>query len=318
MNPVRVGFVGAGSHANGVHYPSLHELELAQLEAICDLEEERLQRTADTYGIPQRFRDYRQMLEQADVEAVYVCLPPMGLRDIAVDCFRARKHVFMEKPPGVNSRDCLAMLEAARQNHSHSMVAFNRRFAPVLAAAKRLVDEKGPPVQAMAEFHKNMVGQKSYYGLSILVCDIIHVVDCLRFFLGEAAEVHSDVRQHNNDWDNVFNALIRFDSGAVGLLSACRVAAGRYERFELHGEGISAYIRAPEEAEVWTSDRDCQRLQGAQLCGRDDTRATYGFLDESRHFLECVQQDREPLTNLADALESIRLCEWIQYGKPLA
>ncbi|MFQ6131431.1 MAG: Gfo/Idh/MocA family protein [Armatimonadota bacterium] len=318
MDRVRIGFIGAGHHANSVHYPSLAELESAHLEAICDLDEERLNQTADKYAVPHRFRDHRQMLEQADLDAVYICLPPMGLRELAADCFQAGKPVFMEKPPGVSSEDCLAMLEAARANDCHSMVAFNRRFSAVITEAKRLVDEQGPPVQAMAEFHKKMVGQKAYYGLSILTCDVIHVVDCLRFFLGDAVEVESDVRQYNNDWDNVFNALIRFQGGAVGLLSACRVAGGRYERFELHGEGISAYIRAPEEAEVWTSDQDCRRLDGSQLCGRDDFQATYGFLGENRHFLECLQQDRTPLTNLADALESIRLCEWIQYGKPLA
>ncbi len=318
MGNVRVGFIGAGSHANSVHYPSLAQCEDVELAAICDLDGERLNRTADAYGVGQRYTDYREMLTQADLDAVYVCLPPMGLKDIVVDCLGAGKHVFTEKPPGVTSEDCLAMAQAAERAGRLGIVAFNRRYAAVVRESKRRVDEVAGPIQAMAEFHKNMVGQEPYYGLSILTCDIIHVVDCLRYFLGEASDVQSDVRQFNTNWDNVFNALIRFRSGATGTLSACRAAGGRYERFELHGEGASAYIRAPDRAEIWTSDKDCELLKGDELTGSAEPRITYGYFGETRHFVDCIRSGAQPLTSFADALHSIRLCEWIQYGRPLA
>ena len=66
---------------------------------------------------------------------------------------------------------------------------------PTRDTVNQRVDEAGGPVQAMAEFHKNMVGARPYFEISILTCDIIHVVDCLRFLLGDATEVHSDVQQ---------------------------------------------------------------------------------------------------------------------------
>jgi virulence factor len=214
------------------------------------------------------------------------------------------------------SEETLAMAEAAEASGVKSMVAFNRRFSHVVVEAKNRVDAAGGAVQGMAEFHKNMVGGRPYFEISILTCDIIHVVDCLRFFLGDATEVHSDVQQVNSDWDNTFNALVKFDTGAAGLLSACRVSGNRYERFELHGEGVSAYIRAPHEAAIWTSEKDCDTVTGEELAGTDDNRLTYGFYGETCHFIDCIQRDQRPITDLSDSLKSIQLCEWIQYGKP--
>ncbi|MFQ6098477.1 MAG: Gfo/Idh/MocA family protein [Armatimonadota bacterium] len=317
MDTVNVAFIGAGGMANNVHYPSVDQCPDANLIAICDLDENRLNATADKYGVEKRYSDYHEMFDrEPDIDAVYVIMPPMPLKDIVPDCFAAGKHVFIEKPPGTVSEETLLMAEAAERAGKKSMVAFNRRFSPVIAESKRRIDEAGGPSQAMAEFHKNMVGERPYYGLSILTCDVIHVVDCLRYFLGDAVEVHSDVQQYDDDWDNMFNALIKFDSGCVGLLSACRVAGGRYERFELHGKGISSYIRAPQEAEIWTSDKDCELLKGEQLAGTEDNRITYGFYGETCHFIDCIRNDEEPLTNFRDALKSIQLCEWIQYGRP--
>jgi len=302
--------------ATSVHYPSVAECPNADLVAICDLDEQRLTETADKYDVERRYTDYHKMLADGDIDAVYVIMPPMPLEPIVKDVAEAGKHIFIEKPPGTVSEETLAMAEAAEGNGCKSMVAFNRRFSPVIMECKKRVDESGGPVQAMAEFHKNMVGGRPYFEISILSCDIIHVVDCLRFFLGDAAEVHSFVRQVDADWDNTFNALMEFESGATGILSACRVSGNRHERFELHGKGISSYIRAPEEAEIWTSEKDCEALAGAELAGTDENRVTYGFYGETCHFVDCIQRDEMPMTSLSDALKSIQLCEWIQYGKP--
>lgn len=316
MANVKVAFIGAGRMANSVHYPSVAQCSDADLVAICDLDERRLKETADEYGVERRYTDYHEMLADGDIDAVYVIMPPMPLQSIVTDVADAGMHVFIEKPPGTVSEETLAMAEAVERNGCKSMVAFNRRFSPVIQQAKKRVDDGGGPVQAMAEFHKNMVGERPYFEISILSCDIIHVVDCLRFFLGDATQVQSNVQQVDADWDNMFNALITFDSGAVGLLSACRVSGNRYEQFELHGRGVSAYIRAPHEAEVWTSDKDCEQFTGAELAGTDENRVTYGFYGETCHFIDCIQRDETPITNFRDALKSIQLCEWIQYGKP--
>jgi predicted dehydrogenase len=304
---VRVGFVGCGALANRMHYPSLAELPEAELVALCDLDPAKLQATGDRYGVAARYRDHREMLATERLDAVYVVMPPTAdLVPIVLDCLRAGKHVFMEKPPGAALADCERMLDAAERAGVKTQVGFNRRFADVLVEARRAVGAQGKVAQVVGEFHKNMLRTGPYYGLSILTTDVIHTIDTLRWLAGEPVEVQSMHDRFGADWPNVHAALIRFDSGAVGVLLANRAAGSRYERFELHGPGISAYVRAPERAELF---RDGEAEPTVLNGSSDDPRISYGYLAESRHFLDCIQRDRLPQTSLQDAVKTFRLVE---------
>jgi virulence factor len=256
------------------------------------------------------------MLREICPEVVYVIVPPMVLSPIVVDCLEAGAHVFMEKPPGVDLADCERMLAAAVQSGRLTMVGFNRRFARVLREARRRVLERGPVVQVLAEFHKDMLAAGPYYGMNILRTDVIHAIDVLRWLGGEPVEVISVNQQAFADWENSHAALLQFHTGAVGLLAACRTAGSRYERFEIHGRGISAYIRAPEVAEIRTEGQsEPLILRGEELAGTADPRLTYGYADETQHFLACVQSGAIPETSLADAVLTMRLVETIAAGR---
>ncbi|HEX9015242.1 MAG TPA: Gfo/Idh/MocA family oxidoreductase [Chloroflexota bacterium] len=314
---VRVAFIGCGSLANRMHYPSLAEMDDVELVACCDLDEAKLGTTAERFGIPRRFTDYNRMLREVDCEAVYAIMPSLEpFPNIVVECIGAGKHVFLEKPPGVTLAACERMAEAAAARGVKTMVGFNRRFAPVVEESRRRVAESGGVSQMMAEFHKDMLTTGPYWGVSILTTDVIHVVDLLRHVCGEPVEVASFPEKRFADWTNVYSALVAFDSGATGILSANRAAGSRYERFEIHGRGISAYVRAPEEARVWREgQREPEVLRGEVLAASADPRRSYGYFAESRHFVDCILADRRPLTDLSDALKTMQLVAAIESGR---
>jgi predicted dehydrogenase len=313
---LRVAFVGAGSLANRMHYPSVAERSGVEIAAIAELDAARLADTAGRFGVEARYADYRAMLREVRPDVVYVVMPPMGLSPIVVDCLEAGAHVFIEKPPGVDLADCERMASAAASHGRATMVGFNRRFAPVLREARRLVAERGPVAQVMSEFHKDMLATGPYYGMNILRTDVIHAVDAVRWLAADEVEGVSAVNQRAYaDWENGHTAMIRFREGAVGLLAAHRGAGGRYERFELHGRGVSAYVRAPEHAEIWFEGvPEPRRLDGAALAGSADPRISYGYAGESAHFLDAVRAGRTPEADLADALRTMRLVEAIADG----
>src|SRR5438309_803297 len=315
MKQVRVGFIGAGGMANHVHYPSVAEDPRAELAAICDLDEAKLNRTAEKYGVAARYTDYRRMLEREPLDAVCVIMPPMPLHPIVMDCLAAGKHVLTEKPPGLRTEETRAWAAAAEQRGVKTMVAFNRRYSAVLEAAKRAVQETGRPSMAMAEFHKDMASEGPYYGVSILRTDIIHVVDALRDLCGDAKEVTAHVDHQCLQWKgsyNLFNALIRFENGASGILSAHRTSGNRYERFEYHGRDISTYVRAPEQAEIYRHGRPVELITGEGLTGSKDSRLTYGYKAENAHFVDCILEDRLPRTHFGDAVKTMELVDRIE------
>lgn len=314
---VRVGFVGAGNRANASHYPSVANLsDIAEMAAICDLDEEKLNATGDRWGIKARFTDLHEMLDSVELDAVYCIGPPTVLAPMVIPCLEAGRHVFSEKPLGTDYEDAKAMADLAEAQGCLTMVAFNRRFAPINLRCMEMIEERGGPTQVVVEYHKTQGEKVPYENLTMMVYDISHAVDATRWWLGDPDAVHATVRRAYQDEDNVFNALLTYEGDAIGILSANRDSGTRYERVEVHAHGIMCSIFAPDYAEVWVDGaKEPQVIRGEDLSGTDDVRVTYGFLGENRHFIESVHDGIQPQPSFADAAKTMRLCERLQSGE---
>src|SRR3954470_16306751 len=132
---VKVAFIGAGSRAQSAHYPAVHRVADAQVQAVAELSAERMQRVVEKYHIPRTFTDHHEMLKTVDLDAVYVIMGADFMTGPALDCLNAGKHVFIEKPAGGNSDDTHRLLEAARAKNLCCMVGYQRRYAAVTREA---------------------------------------------------------------------------------------------------------------------------------------------------------------------------------------
>lgn len=316
MRRLRVGFIGAGNRANASHYPSVADLpDLAEMAAICDRDESRLHATAERWGIAARFTDLHEMLATVELDAVYCVAPPGVLPEIVLPCLQAGKHVFSEKPLGVNLAAAGRMADAAQANGCLTMVAFNRRFAPVNLHCRALAAERGGPTQVLVEYHKSAAEQTPYADVSMFVYDISHAVDATRWWLGEPTSVCASVERSTGERDDIFTALLGYAGGATGILTANRASGTRFERVEVHAPGLLCSIFAPDRAEIWLDNaKQPAVVTGAELAGTDDPRVTYGFLGESRHFLESVRDGVPPAPSFADAALTMALCERLERG----
>ena len=302
---------GAVRRAQSAHYPSLSRLEGVSIEAVAELDKDRMQTVVQKYNIPRSFDDYHEMLASVPLDAVYVIMSdPMG--PIAVDCMDAGKHVFVEKPPGANLAHAEQLLEAAERNNVTCAVGYQRRYADVTREAMRRVRERGPATLAMGEFHKP--GDHLADDTRSLWWDITHVVDLVRYMIGsEAADVTAYRSAHENAKENCFNALIRFQNNAVGIVTGCRHSGGRYLRAELHGPGIGCYMRLPERIEILEDKQDPVSLSGAEIAGKDpgDVPSYEGVLAMSQHFMQCIRTGQVPCTDIRDAIHTVRLVDRI-------
>ena len=310
MKKVNIALIGAGGMANGVHYPSLRECEDVNLVGLCDLVPSKLQETAERFEIDQTFTDYREMLEKTSPDAVYILMPPQHLFSLAIHCLSQGHHVFIEKPPGVTLHQTKEMALAAEKNDCKTMVGFNRRFIPLLQKVKAIVEANGPIIQCMSTFHKNTPNALYYDGvIDVLTCDAIHAVDALRWLGGgEVKAVASDINSFYSERENSFNALVKFTSGASGYLCTNWAVGGRIHTFEMHARGVSAYINpdAGGRAVLHRSDGTTE-ITPEEASDSDKLHRAYGFYGESRHFVDCIQQDEQPLTCFSDAVKTMEL-----------
>ena len=122
--------------ANWRHYPSLAERPDVEMAALCDLDAAKLKQTADKFGIPKRYADYRAMLDEVKPDAVYCLMPPHQLFDVCVDVLKRKHNLFVEKPLAVNSFQARMLAHHAKENGCLTMVGFNRRFAPLVVEAE--------------------------------------------------------------------------------------------------------------------------------------------------------------------------------------
>jgi len=310
MEKVRIGMIGAGGMANAVHYPSLAEFDDVEICAISDLDDERLKRTADKYKVEKRYKDYKKMVSEVDLNAVYIIMPPHHLFDLVIHCLNCKLNVFIEKPPGVTSEQTRNMALTAEKNHCLTMVGFNRRFIPLMVKVKEMVQERGPILQCAATFYKNSIGAGPYYNgaIDILTCDAVHAVDTLRWMGGEVLAVASDIRSLYAEYDNSFNALMRFEDGATGFLLTNWVVGKRVHTFEMHAKGISAFVDGDGKAFIYSDNKsEGIVLDTFEVAGSKDNYKYYGFYAENRHFIDCIKQNQLPQTNFADAFKTMEL-----------
>jgi predicted dehydrogenase len=302
---LKVAFIGAGSRAQSAHYPAVHRLKDVQVQAVAELNAERMQRVVDKYHIPRTFTDHHEMLRTVELDAVYVIMGPDFMAQPTLDCMNAGKHVFIEKPAGGNSDETHQLLETARAKNVFCMVGYQRRYAAVTREAMRLVRERGPATMAIGEFHKP--GDPDKDNWRDLWGDVCHVGDLVRFMMGsEPVEVHAYQDGHEGGGKNCFNGLIRFANKGVGIVTSSRTSGGRYLRAELHGLGVGCYMRLPEEIEILERGQSPRTLTGAQLGNAEeaDVPRYEGALAMHEHFVSCVQRGEVPCSDIRDVIHT--------------
>jgi predicted dehydrogenase len=94
---VRVAMIGAGRMANQVHYPSLASFGDVEIAAICDLDQNRLNATADRYEVERRYLDYRRMIAEVAPDGVYAIGQPHLMFDVWLWCLEQGLNLYVEK-----------------------------------------------------------------------------------------------------------------------------------------------------------------------------------------------------------------------------
>lgn len=140
---LRVGIVGCGGIARGFHAHRFYAHEpRVEVVALCDILPERTQRLVDEcFPAAKQYADYRELLDDPDVDAVDICTPNHLHSEIAIAAFEAGKHVFCEKPDAIDASKAAAMRDAAAKAGKLLMVMRNNRFTDSARYLKKFVED---------------------------------------------------------------------------------------------------------------------------------------------------------------------------------
>ena len=327
MDRLNVAVIGCGSHAES-HFREIADEPRLRLQAIAEINPERLQAAAAKHKPNHAFSDYREMLDKAEIDIVYVVTVPGHLLPIVLDCLDRDVHVSVEKSPGMSSDETLQMVDAERKSKAKAIVSFNRRYFPEVLAVRRLVQQQGGAVHCAATYNKPLtaIGTPRTQELfpDPLICDSIHLVDLLRWLSGpndsaaHATEVYSEVQDGDRPGAHRNNAVIKFDSGSFGAMMSHYGIGYRIQRAEVHAEDTSAYFeltRGTHYDLYRAHPAENDTTAGALIEEPLDLEPVGGSgFNETQHFVDCILEDRTPWSSLEDSVHTMKLCEAIRNG----
>lgn len=316
MKPLRTAILGCGRFAH-VHARNLASLnDEIELVAFCSRTPEKAQAYAETYtgGRAAVFTNHRDMFEQAELDLTVICLPPYAHTDEVELAAAYGVHLLIEKPIALSSEHGWQMVEAAERAGIKTQVGFMLRFGEAIMQLKAMMDsgETGPAGLMSARYFCNSlhapwwrVREKS--GGQLLE-QVIHMVDLVRYLMGEPATVYSRqanlFHQHIPDYtvEDVSATIFSFESGALGVIYATNNAIPTrwINDYRLVTQKITAEFEDANHAVFHFTDTPDQPPR------KIATEKNY-HLAELLDLLNAIRTNRETRTPLREGAKSLDL-----------
>lgn len=304
MNKIGLGLIGAGRigrlHAENI----VRYIPEARLFFLSDIREEAAQELGNCLGVPQITKDYHELLEDQNIEAVIVCSSTDTHAEIIKAAAAAGKHIFCEKPLALNLEEIEEILKVVKQKGIKLQVGFNRRFDPSFRQIREL-SSKG----AIGKPHLLRITSRDPAPPSLdyikrsggLFLDMtIHDFDLARYILDDEVEevfatadvlVDPQIAEVGDVDTSV--VILRFKNRAIAVIDNSRRAVYGYDqRVELFGERGMLYAANPKPHTTVLTNAEGDHLP--PLLHFFVERYRDAYIQEIREFIRCLQENKEP------------------------
>jgi predicted dehydrogenase len=296
---VRWGLVGCGDVACRKVAPSFQQVPGAELIAVTSRQHEHAETLAKRFGIPRVYSSYRDLLQDDDIEAVYVATPPYLHHTMTLDAAAAGKHVLCEKPMAVSLEQCSEMIAVCKARNVRLMVAYYRHFWPQFRALKRVIDEGhlGELLTARTAVAGDIEKESqsalrwklapALSGGGFLMDVGCHRIELLLYFLGDVTSVDALVDNGSHQVDMRSSLQIRFRNSAFATGAFSWVSQTPIDEFEVGGSRCRAWTHAPGANRILVQEGATTR----NIEVEPDTSTHAGLIE---HMVEAIRTGRTP------------------------
>jgi D-xylose 1-dehydrogenase (NADP+, D-xylono-1,5-lactone-forming) len=271
------GVLGVANIALRAVIPAIQHAANGRLVAIASRDPARAKDAAGRFGIPHAHGSYEALLEDPEVQAVYIPLPNALHHRWTLACAAAQKHVLCEKPLALTARECEDMAAACRRHGVALMEAFMYRFHPRTERVQSLLSEGmlGDVRLVRAAFTfaasnpATNIRFRSDLGGGALYDVGCYTVNISRMILGEPEEVCACGTVGASGVDEQVAAVLRFRGGRLALVD-CGLTLPRRQEYDVVGtEGVltvpAAFLPGTAAAEMHVvrgADREVVTVPG--------------------------------------------------------
>jgi predicted dehydrogenase len=253
MDQINWGIIGCGDVTEVKSGPAFNKIPHSRLVAVMRRDADKVADYAKRHNVPAWYTDADALINDPNVNAVYVATPPDSHADYAVRAMRAGKPVYVEKPMALNAAECDAMNRVSQETGVPLFTAFYRRSLPYFLKVKELIDQRVigdiryvsmqlnwlPPSAASDNVKPGWRVSPEISGGGYFHDLAAHQFDFLEFALGRITKASGIARNQAGLYaaDDIVVATFDFESGVLGTGSWCFTAsnAQRLEQTQLIG-----------------------------------------------------------------------------------
>ena len=241
MKILKWGFIGCGEVTEKKSGPAFSEVTGSSVEAVMSRNEKNARRYAERHGINKWYSDAQELIDDPDVNAIYIATPPSSHATFAIMAMKAGKPVYVEKPLAANYEDCARVNRVSEETGVPCFVAYYRRYLPYFQKVKQIVQngtignvmnvqvrfavpprdlDYSNPENLPWRLQPDIAGGGYFYDLAP------HQLDLLQDMFGVIVEADGICANRANLYnvEDSVSACFRFESGLPGSGSWCFVA----------------------------------------------------------------------------------------------
>jgi len=286
---LRLGLVGAGNFARSVLLPGLKPLDIS-LRGVATASGPSAQQTGSRFGFSFATTDWRQVVDDPDIDAVLIATRHDLHASIANATLRAGKAVFLEKPMALSEEELAELTEAWRASGQILQVGFNRRFAPTFVRLAEFFAARRQPLVMSYRVNAGAAAAGSWVldpvqGGGRLIGEACHMLDLMHHLVGApVTSVHAQSLANAGPAADDVALSLSFADDSIGTLM---YASGGdrslpKERFEVLGAGRAAILDDFRSLELFSGGRKTQHG------GRQDK----GHASELAAFVDAVRSGK--------------------------
>lgn len=275
MKQINWGFIGCGEVTEKKSGPAFNEVESSQVVAVMSRSENKARSYAERHHVRKWYTDASELIEDPDVNAVYIATPPSSHATFAIMAMHAGKPCYIEKPLAASYNDCIRINRISEQTGVPCFVAYYRRYLPYFQKVKEIIESGtiGNVVNVQVRFsvpprdldfqsgkempwrlQPDIAGGGYFYDLAP------HQIDLLQNLFGVITRAHGYPanRAHLYQAEDTLSACFFFESGIPGSGSWCFVGheSAKEDCIEVIGEkgSLSFSVFTYQPIEVITSE----------------------------------------------------------------
>jgi myo-inositol 2-dehydrogenase/D-chiro-inositol 1-dehydrogenase len=232
-----LGIIGTGNtgtnHLKGI--VALQNIGLLDIDivALCDIDSDLLKKTAKEFKVKKTYENYEDLIDDENVDVVYICTPTNKHQDMVKSAAKSKKHILCEKPLANSSPQAQDLMAVTKSAEVQTSVGLLLRYDPFLLFARNLIAEHdfGIPMLARVRDDQLFPADHVYYSKyradtsivsgGALIEHSIYDIDVLRWLFGEIENVYAKINSFSGrEVEDHASLIMTHKSGMVSTLNS--------------------------------------------------------------------------------------------------